>query len=142
MEELVTTYFMERELTLPAYNIKEWNVPIGPILLNITSTLGIIFADSMFFPKNWPLYNRTLEIFSLWNYFFPSLNFVTAGQGEFSAVRFSWTNRYQPISCTPYDPFHRRSFTVHVLDGSIFYYPLTPETWLFLVISSSNRTIM
>jgi hypothetical protein len=65
MEELVTTYFMERELTLPAYNIKEWNVPIGPILLNITSTLGIIFADSMFFPKNWPLYNRTLEIFSL-----------------------------------------------------------------------------
>jgi hypothetical protein len=81
MEEPLTTYFMERELhptrlttlkrgmgpILPltswnrsspyqAYNIKAWNVPIGPILSYNTSTLGIIFADStgpMFFSKKW-----------------------------------------------------------------------------------------
>jgi len=55
MEEPLTTYFMEWELSpYQAYNIKAWNVPIGPILSYNTSTLGLIFADStglMFFSK-------------------------------------------------------------------------------------------
>jgi hypothetical protein len=101
--------------------------PVYCILLpHLVSYLQIPWC-LWFFQKNWPLYNRTLEIFSLWIFFFSSLNFVTSGQGEFSAVRFGWTNRYQPTSCTPYDPFHCRSSTVHVLDASIFYYPLTPR---------------
>jgi len=156
MEEPLTTYFMERELhptsltTLkrgmgPILPLTSWNGSSHPTRLTTLkrgmSLLGPFYRiilphlvsylqiprDRCFFQKNWPLYNRTLEIFSLWNFCFSSLNFVTAGRGEFSAVRFGWTNRYQPISSTPYDLFHRRSSTVHVLDASIFYYPLTPR---------------